>query len=291
MIVGHQKIINFFNHAIEKGSLSHAYLFTGPEHVGKFTVAIDLAEKILGDVSEMNLDLMIIRPKIEEKKGITKKKDIPIEEIRELQRKIMLAPTDKGFKVAIIDDADLLTRSAQNALLKILEEPPSRAILILIVQNQEKILPTVFSRCQVKKFSPVSGKEMAKLIGAHDKNSGRIIFWSLGRPGMAINIFKSASELKKREEDLNELIGLFSQNVAEKFLLADNMSKDVPKLLEKLNWWLIILRQSMLEEGRILKISREKAMKICEKTGEGIKVLNETNSNPRLIIENIMLEF
>jgi DNA polymerase III subunit delta' len=290
-IVGHQKIINFFDKAIKAGNLSHAYLFCGPEHVGKNTMAINIAEKILGNASEINPDLLIIRPEIEEKKGITRKKGIPIEEIRELQRKIMLAPANSGFKIAIIDDADLLTKSAQNALLKILEEPPAMAILILVVQNQEKMLPTILSRCQIKKFGTVSGEELAGLVSPENKNYEKIIFWSLGRPGEAVNMMESEMAIKDREENLNELKKLFSQNVVEKFLLAEALSKDVSKLPAKLNWWLVATRQSLINEGGMLNISQQKALKICEKIGESIEILRETNSNPRLILENLMLEF
>ena len=76
-IIGHQKIIKFLEKSIERKATSTAYLFFGSEHLGKFTVALDFAEKITGGKArQINPDIIIVRPRVEEKKGVTKKKDI-----------------------------------------------------------------------------------------------------------------------------------------------------------------------------------------------------------------------
>jgi DNA polymerase-3 subunit delta' len=289
-IIGHQKIVNQLDKALEKGNFSHAYLFAGSEHVGKFTVALGWAEKLLGTTSVINPNLIILRPEIEEKNGVIKKKAISVEDVRELQKKLIMTATESKFKIAIIDDADYLNTSAQNALLKTLEEPANGVILILIAQNKEKLLPTIISRCQTKKFNPVSSDELDKIL---DNNQYReeIIFWSLGRPGLARMLSEDKTALRERQESFQEFKNLFSQNITERFILAENISKNAVGMIDKLNWWLVMLRESILSPDYALNISQEKALRVAEKTGESIRILKETNSNPRLIMENLMLEF
>ena len=290
MIIGHQKIISQLDRAIESGNPSHAYLFSGPEHVGKFTTALDFAQKLLGVTNVIDPNLIILRPETEEKKGIIKKKAIPVESVRELQKKLMQTATESKFKIAIIDDADHLNVSAQNALLKTLEEPSSGVILILVAQNKEKLLSTVISRCQAKKFNPVSPGELDGIIGS-SPHWKEIIFWSLGRPGLAKIFMKDEAALRERQEGFREFENLFSQNVTERFLLAENISKNAVVLIDKLNWWLVMLREVILDRDDKLGISQEKALRVAEETSESIKTLRETNSNTRLIMENLMLEF
>jgi len=289
-IIGHQKIINQLDKALEKGNFSHAYLFAGSEHVGKFTVAMHWAQKLLGTTSVINPNLIVLRPEIEEKNGIIKKKAISVEDVRELQKKLIMTATESKFKLAIIDDADYLNISAQNALLKTLEEPADGVILILIAQNKEKFLPTIISRCQVKKFNPVSSAELDQILD-NDQHKDEIIFWSLGRPGLARMLSEDKTALRERQESFQEFKNLFSQNMTERFMLAESISKNAVGMIDKLNWWLVILRQSILDQNYTLKISQAKALRVAEKTGESIRILKETNSNPRLILENLMLEF
>jgi len=154
-IIGHQKIIKYLDKSIKKNDISHAYIFSGPAHLGKFSLALEFAKKITGgmDDKKINPDIIIISPEIEEKDGKIKKKDIKIEKIRELERELSLSAYFGKHKVVIIDEADRLSRASQNALLKTLEEPPQKAVIILVVENINKIIATVKSRCVIKKFN------------------------------------------------------------------------------------------------------------------------------------------
>jgi DNA polymerase-3 subunit delta' len=290
-IVGHKKIIDYLEKSVQRDSLHHAYLFTGPEHVGKFTVAMNWAERILGNVSQTNADLIIVRPEIEEKNGVTKKKAIGIENISELQRKIITTATNGKYKIVIIDEAERLNVSAQNALLKTLEEPPENVILILISQNNEKLLPTILSRCQIKKFNPVSPKEISDIVVSCGDARGEILFWSLGRPGLAKIFSQDEAAILERKESCRELQGMLAKDVNEKFILAENWSKNTTSIIEKLNWWMIMIRENLLGNSQEIRISKIKALKMAEKINESIDILKNTNSNPRLVLENLMLEF
>ena len=119
-IVGHENEINLLNKAIAEDKIVHAYLFSGREGIGKKKVAIDFANKIIG---ENITNLKIIEPEND---------IIKIEVIRNLITDVYLKPTDSSKKVFIINDADKMNVNAQNALLKVLEEPPTYIVLILV---------------------------------------------------------------------------------------------------------------------------------------------------------------
>jgi len=289
MIIGHQKIISFLNKSLKKGNLHHAYLMAGPEHVGKFTVALDFAEKILGNISETNPDLIIVKPEVEEKDGKIRKKAIDVERMRELQRRLSMTPNGK-HKIAIIDDAQFLNIQAQNAILKTLEEPPKNVIIILVAQNQEKLLPTVVSRCVVKKFTPVSIDDITKMIPAADKDRDEIIFWSLGRPGLAMAYINNKEELDIARANLEDFKKVISSNVSERFSMAEVWSKDTVALIKKLSLWMVLIRHSITQKEKYLSLSPQKSLIILDKLGESLEVLKNTNSSARLTLENIMLE-
>jgi len=290
-IIGHQKIINLLDRAIAKDAVSHAYLFSGPESVGKFTVALDFAERLIGNIDSISSDLLSIKPEIEENKGVIKKLDIKIEAIRNLLHKLSLTSVGGRYKVVIIDDADRLNRTAQNALLKTLEEPNAKVVLILVCQDERKLLPTIISRCQKMRFGLLKEAEIEKIVPNGAINKKEVIFWSVGRPGIAMSILNNPTELGWRQDTLQEFGGLFSKNVSEKFVLAEAWSKDIGELHKKLKLWLIILRLAMLGKSQSAKVAPEAALILIEAIAESVKTIKETNSNTRLILENLLLKF
>ncbi|MFA6047524.1 MAG: DNA polymerase III subunit [Parcubacteria group bacterium] len=288
-IIGHKKIVDLLNKSIKSNAFHHAYLFSGSEHVGKFTVALDFAKNILGDIAETNPDFIIVRPEIEEKDGKTRKKAISVENMRELQRKLSMTPNGK-HKIAIIDDAEFLNIQSQNAILKTLEEPPKNVIIILVTQNQEKLLPTIVSRCVVKKFYPVSNEEISEIIPSTDQSRDEIIFWSLGRPGLALNYINDKKELDAARETLEDFKKIISGSVAERFSMAEIWSKDTPALIKKLSLWMVLVRHSIIQEENYLEMSAQKSLAVLDRISGAIETLKSTNANARLVLENIMLE-
>ena len=99
-IIGHKKIINLIEKSIREDKVSHAYLFSGPEKVGKYTIALQFANIITKNNEKYNADIKVLSPEVEEKKGITKKKDINIESVRELGRWLSLSPQGKRKALA-----------------------------------------------------------------------------------------------------------------------------------------------------------------------------------------------
>jgi DNA polymerase-3 subunit delta' len=289
--IGHKKIREHLDRSVEKDKISHAYLFCGPAHLGKFTLALDFAEKITnGESEKINPDIKIVRPEIEEKKGKIKKKSIKVEKVREIEHELSLSATGGNYRVVIIDEAEQLTTSSQNALLKTLEEPPEKTVMILIAENANKIISTIKSRCVIKKFGLVDDSVMDNLLSGKE-NSQEIKFWSLNRPGLAINFGKEKEELEKRKKAQSNLAKMISANLSEKFSICEELSKNVPEMVEEFNFWIAILRQNILGNDKFFQLNPQKALNIICKIEKSLQVIRETNSNPRLVAENLALEF
>lgn len=156
-IIGHEKVKNVLDKVILEDKISHAYLFLGKDGIGKKLMATAFAEKIMTKNGIFNeADFKIIEPE---------KDVIKVEVIRNLITEIYIKPTYSSKKVIIINDAHKMNSSAQNALLKVLEEPPLYATLILITSNKEKIIRTILSRVTEVKFDNLSTDELEKIVG------------------------------------------------------------------------------------------------------------------------------
>src|ERR1700733_11465460 len=148
-VVGQEHITTALNRALQNGTISHAYLFTGPRGVGKTSIARILAHEINQlpyEDDRQHLDIIEIDAASNRR----------IDEIRDLRDKVHVAPTSAKYKVYIIDEVHMLTKEAFNALLKTLEEPPAHVIFILATTEAHKLPETIISRTQRFAFRPAS---------------------------------------------------------------------------------------------------------------------------------------
>jgi len=307
-IIGHQKIQNQLDKAVGKDNVFHAYLFVGPESVGKFTLAREFSRKLLeNDNLELCPDYILVEPESacltarfvetvakrsgrEEEKGKKRIKDISVEKLRDIQHRLNISPTGK-FKVAIINDADRLTIAAQNSLLKILEEPPAGVIIILVTHDKDKLLTTILSRCQIKKFGLLSNRELEQMIADDFSDKEKLIFWANGRPGLLRKMIDDPQEVEFRNESIKLLQNLIDQPTHQKFELAEQLSKDASMAEKHMNLWIMYLRQCLLGTKGYQFISQGRALLLVAKIAGALKILRETNANARLVLENLFLSF
>ena len=134
----YEKISFYLNECVEKDALSHAYIFYGPDETAKKIIAMNFADKILNSTFEFKPDLMLISSDID--------KELSIDLIRHLKKFLFLSPYFGKYKVVIVERAENLNLYAQNALLKIFEEAPSHAIIILCAKTIDSIPATIASR-------------------------------------------------------------------------------------------------------------------------------------------------
>jgi len=290
MFIGNAKTINLLNKAIQNSKVSHAYLFSGPESVGKFFLAKIFARSVIRgtelnfkDDGKVLVDILILKPEIEEKKGVTKEKEIKVEHIRNVQKNLSLFPYDGKYKVLIINDAHKMSVSAQNSLLKILEEPNETSIIILVTHDDSKIISTIKSRCQRMNFSLVDLKEIEKIAD----NNKDVIKFSMGRPGLVFKILENEDELDNKIKELEDLKRFSDLGINERLKLAEKMSSDSMKTIQRLEFWTWIIRLEALENSHSAEFFSFKTIEKIEKSAETIK---STNANTRFILENLFLE-
>jgi DNA polymerase-3 subunit delta' len=220
---GHDRIVDVLRVSVRNGRFPHAFLFVGPEGVGKRTFARTLAQSFLCERnSEALLDpcgecpgCVQVRagthPDLMEVGRPEDKSELPIQVIRDLCANFGLKPARGVRKVAIVDDVDDMNDEAANAFLKTLEEPPPGAVLILIGTSAELQLETIVSRCQVVRFEPLSDPVLAELlqergIAANPADAARLA--ALGEGSMARAIGLADLELERfRRELIDEVAG------------------------------------------------------------------------------------
>ena len=152
-VVGQNKVTDILQNALEKNKISHAYLFTGPRGTGKTSVARIFAHEINHFDYELEDDYVDI---IE----IDAASNTGVDNIRELKERALIAPTKGKYKVYIIDEVHMLSKSAFNALLKILEEPPKHVVFILATTDVQKVPITITSRVQKLVFNLATKETM-----------------------------------------------------------------------------------------------------------------------------------
>ncbi len=295
MLIGHQKQWQFLRKSAEIGRTSHAYLFVGQAQLGKKTLAIEFVERLFNEdiQTRQHPDFIFVEPQ---------KGEIQISQIREFIRRLSFKPLISSFKAAIIDQAHCMNQEAQNCLLKTLEEPKGRAILILITEYPEILFPTILSRCEIIKFYPVKKIEIKKYLesqGIPKKEIEELVRSSMGRPGVAIDFISDSRKLENQRKAIKDLIKFSNSELSTRFQYAKDLSQDPQSLRKILDIWLRCFRNVLLAQSAGQKPSNglqfnnysssriRKILKLIQKINFLIK---KTNVNPRLALEILAIQ-
>jgi replication-associated recombination protein RarA len=322
-IIGHEKIVSFFNKVIDNGALSQSYCFVGVEGVGKKTTARYLAAKIL-KITEKQLDthpdFYFICRQIDEKTEKIKK-DISAAQAKQIKEKLGRKSWFGGYQVVVIDEAELLNEESGNALLKNLEEAGGQRVFFLLTSNDSGLLPTISSRCQMFYFSVADAKTIeAGLVklgyaGALATEAAKL---SWGRPGRAVMLaaddqlrqnFSAEAERWQKIEDapfyqkLKAVEDLFDDRSTIAAGAAqygagkvDNLRVS-EKLSNALEIWTVLWRDKLLEKLTTKDQSLKPKVQPSTLQMAGLiddfkkaQILLAQNINPRLVIEQILLK-
>lgn len=205
-MIGHEEPWRAWRSALAGDRMHHGWLLAGREGLGKASFARAAAAELVAEPGvsqppvEAHPDILVLSPlpanddevkKRDEGKPYQLKRSISVDQVRGLQRRLTTRPTLGARRAVIIDSADLLEKSAINALLKSLEEPPQGTFFLLVVHALGRLLPTVRSRCLIVRFHPLSDADVARALDAaapelNDETRRAALAVSGGSPGAAL---------------------------------------------------------------------------------------------------------
>jgi len=286
MIIGHKKQWQFLKKISEKGNISHAFLFSGQDKLGKKKVALEWISFLFKEDIEKKThpDFTIIEPL---------GKEIKIGQIKELIRNLSLRPYVAPFKAVIIDKAHLMNSEAQSALLKTLEEPKGNTLLILVSEEPDRLLSTITSRVQTVKFYPVALKEMKKSIGGEKVNLEEVLDMSLGSPGQVLALTLDNQKKSDFDKKIKEIEDLSKSDLCQRFEYVKTLTEDSVDLKEILKIWTFYFRNILITKlsgkGKD-SYSLVKLKKILHSIQSADHLISSTNVNSRLLLETLMIE-
>ena len=324
-IITHNQTMKLLENSFSNDLFSHAYILSGNRHVGKMTLALDIAAS-LNCISNMQAcgsciqcsrifnhnhsDIRIIGD--DDKDGLNDTV-ISIESIREIQSESNLKPFEGKYRVYIINGAEKLSIEASNALLKLLEEPPQQVVFILLTIDNNLILPTVLSRCKHIELRPVQHSVIEEyLVNNYDistENASNISRVSKGLLGWAIRAYNDPNVIIEREYRLDLIEKLFFADDIYRFEYAKELSEEFSKnknfVYSDIDLWIELWRDILYIKSNahelIVNLSRLESLnsisklmnndiihsflKSIQKAEFNLKI----NLSSRLVLESLML--
>ena len=327
-IFGQDHLLKRLEPTLQQRRQSHAYLLSGPPHVGKMAMAINLSQAVnclegpgapCGTCTQctriaagLHADISILVPGQGEE-GRSPKTVIGIDAIKELIHRVSLNPYEGSSSVVIIDGAESMSDDAANALLKTLEEPPPQVMFLLLTANEGAVLPTIRSRCQRMVLVPLSRDAMVqRLVSGHQttpEQAEHLFRLSRGCLGWAIGALDDAQVLEQRQADLERMQETLDAGLETRFTYANEIAtlfgsdRDAAKdlLALWLRWWrdLLLIKEGaeeFLHNADYSDSLRNQASGLS--TAEIVQFINrlmqtlsnlDSNVNPRLAMEVMML--
>jgi len=268
-IKGQDNAVRYLSNNLRSGRIANGYLFIGPEGVGKalaakaFLMALMCPEKGEGSAcgqcpvckrinEQSHPDVLWIRPENSRK--------IKIEEIRKAKDMLSLKPYESSISACVIEEAHMMTMEASNALLKVLEEPPGQALLILISNKREWLLPTVLSRCVEVRFHYLPVDETKDIMMRHsavDKETAYFLaYFSGGSPGRALEMMDEDILARKKG-----ITGVMESIINKKSTYCVNWDKEArPELLEDLELLVMLFRDIAVGNEGLEEMVMDKGM-------------------------------
>ncbi len=284
-IIGHAEIRAILGRLARLKEPPQSYLFAGPRHVGKRSVAEAFAWELIGEVPGYDGDLLVIEPEIITTEKKERERPIPIEAIREMKRFLSLSPAAGRRRVAIIDQAEKLHPSAANALLKVLEEPPSASALILVTAEPGGLLPTLRSRLFPVAFRPVAPEELRQAVP--EAAEVPQFFFDLGLPGIIVDAGRSRADFAEKKELLRQLFQISKLPLRERMALAETLARNEQLAQNMLEIWIL----GLTFQARNREAEARARYALIETTLTTFRQLVRGEGAARLALEKLFLAF
>lgn len=310
-IIGHSKNIGMLQQLINQGRLPHALLFTGPEGIGKKLTAFGLAKALLCEKSENDYcdqcaschrinqdnhpDVTIIRPE---------GNSIKIEQLRDWQKSLESRSYSGSWRTTIIDQAEKVSTSAANSILKILEEPPDDTLICLIAVEARDILSTIVSRCQILRFSPLARSDFIRIIMKHGRltESQAALIYNLSKGQLSRGLAMDLDNLIHTREQWRQF---FHSTSSDKRSCPQTDKASVMDALEIIaHWWRDVILLQFGIEGSMLT-NQDMLSEVKKEAGENTRSLVisrinlilqtmaavEKNASPKMAIDSLLLQW
>ncbi len=326
-VIGQTRAVSLLQRGLETDSLAHAYLFVGPAHVGKMTLALNLAQALnceaveapcgeclscqkIASVKHADVQVMVLNDETSDEN----RAKIRVEQIDELQHSANLPPFEGRCKVFIIDGAEFLSIGAANRLLKTLEEPVGKVVFVLLTIDEQLLPATVVSRCQRVELSPMPADKIGNALnsswGIEPEKAKLLARLSHGCLGWAVSAALDDSLVQQRAEWLERWLDIIDTDAEERFTYAAQLATQFGqnrrlvhgRLDLWLEWWRDLLLVKVGSSENVTNIDRldllsdlAKGFSLAKIRAfiQSIRAAGEQlgkNANPRLVLEVLMLD-
>ncbi|WIG61324.1 MAG: DNA polymerase III delta prime subunit [Ktedonobacterales bacterium] len=321
-IVGHMEARRRLARAVASGQVSHAYLFTGPESIGKTALALDFARLLecerpdlttgdpCGECSSCRTIAHSNHPDVTLVEAAEGKRLLGVDTVREVAHLANLTPSAGRWRIFIIPAAEAMTPNTVNALLKTLEEPPPGVVLMLTSAEPETLLPTLISRCQSVPLQPLSAAEVTRALierwGMDATAAHELAVLANGRIGWAVRAMEHPEMREERRQQLAQMLTLTAASRDERIRAAAALAADGDTARRALELWTLWWRDVTLAACGATHLTSEGAPRAeAERQGRALgpqraeaflrallaaKVALDTNANPRLTFEVLLLD-
>lgn len=334
-LVGNRQISEYLEKSIKNNSVKGTYIFYGPDNLGKSTVATAFARDLLCDnlfqksgnlpckicksCSSFNAeeeeneivhgDFTVVKPEVD-------KKNISVTQIREFIKKLSMSSFLGSYKVGVIKHADRLSEEAANALLKTLEEPREKVVIVLVANSLDHLPATIVSRSQTLRFRNVKSDEIYDFL-IKKKNTSREMAkkfaqLSMGRPALAVKFLEDKEYREKYDDFVRIFLSLFTRDVNTQFaeigkiFSSRSSNQENARLARRIleiwqgiarDWIMhsynnndLIQHEHAVKELNLLdiKLDRQTIIGLIKRFKQA-EVYIATNVNPRLVLESVAL--